>query len=140
MASRFVATLAAAGVVLLGASGFAAATSARQAQTQQEDEFLKGVYLTETPGIRLPILKYEVKPRYTSDAMRAKIQGEVELQVVVAADGSVSRARVINSLDKIFGLDEAGVAAVKQWTFEPGKLDGMPVPVAVSLSLQFKLH
>ena len=140
MAPRFVATLAAAGVVLLGASELATVTSARQAQTQQEDEFLKGVYLMETSGIRLPILKYEVKPRYTSDAMRAKIQGEVELQVVVAADGSVSRARVTNSLDKIFGLDEAAVAAVKQWTFEPGKLDGMPVPVAVSLSLQFKLH
>ena len=51
MASRLVATLAAA-VVLLGASGFAAATSARQVQTPQEDDFLKGVYLPEASGLR----------------------------------------------------------------------------------------
>ena len=140
MASRFVATLAAAGVVLLGASGFAAATSARQAQTQQEDEFLKGVYLQETPGLRLPVLKHTVYPRYTSDAMRAKLQGVVEVQAVVMPDGSVSRARVTTSLDKAFGLDEQAVIAAKQWTFEPGELNGKTVPVAVSLKLEFRLH
>ena len=140
MASRFAATLAAAGIVLLAASGLVAATSVQQAQTQQDAEFLKGVYLAETPGIRLPIIKRDVHPRYTSDAMRAKIQGEVELQIVVASDGSVSRARVITSLDKVFGLDDAAIAAAKQFTFEPGKLDGIPVPVAVNLRLQFKLH
>jgi len=140
MASRFVATVAAAGIVLLGATGFAAVTSSQQAQTQQEDEFLKGAYVMETPGIRLPILKHEVHPRYTPDALRAKLHGEVELQVVVAPDGSVSRARVIKSLDKVFGLDDAAVAAAKQWTFEPGKLGGVPVPVVVNLNLQFKLH
>jgi protein TonB len=140
MASRFVATLAAAAVVLLGASGFAAATSARQVQTQQEDDFLKGVYLPEAAGLKAPVLIQAVYPKYTSDAMRAKIQGVVEVQAVVMPDGSVSRARVITSLDKVFGLDEQAVLAAKQWTFEPGKLDGKPVPVAVKVNLEFKLH
>jgi protein TonB len=140
MASRFVATLAAAAVVLLSASGFAAATSARQVQTQQEDDFLKGVYLPEASGLKAPVLKQTVYPKYTSDAMRAKLQGVVEVQAVVMPDGSVSRARVITSLDKTFGLDEQAVLAAKQWIFEPGKLDGLAVPVAVTVKLEFKLH
>ena len=140
MASRFVATLAAAGVVLLGASGFAAATSSRQAQTQQEDEFLKGVYLKDTPGLTEPVLKHTVYPKYTSDAMRAKIQGVVEVQIVVMPDGTVSRARVITSLDKTFGLDDSAILAAKQWTFEPGELNGKAVPVAVTVNLEFRLH
>jgi TonB family protein len=140
MASRFAATLAAAGVVLLGASGLVAATSAQQAQTQQEDDFLKGVYLKDTPGLTEPVLKQPVYPRYTSDAMRAKLQGMVEVQAVVMPDGSVSRARVTTSLDKTFGLDEQAVIAAKQWTFVAGKLDGLAVPVAVTLHLEFRLH
>jgi protein TonB len=139
MASRLVATLAAVCVLFLGASGFAA-TSARQVQTQQEDDFLKGVYLPDVSGLKAPVLRHTVYPKYTSDAMRAKIQGVVEVQAVVMPDGSVSRARVITSLDKTFGLDEQAVFAAKQWTFEPGKLDGTPVPVAVMVNLQFKLH
>jgi protein TonB len=140
MASRFVATLATAGVVLLGASGFAAATSPQQVQTQKEDEFLKGVYLPEAAGLKAPVVIQTVYPKYTSDAMRAKIQGVVEVQAVVMPDGSVSRARVTTSLDKTFGLDEQAVMAAKQFTFVPGKVDGLPVPVAVTLHLEFKLH
>src|SRR5689334_20414846 len=44
------------------------------------------------PGVNLPRLIREVKPGYTSDAMRARIQGTVRLQAVVATDGSVSAA------------------------------------------------
>ena len=140
MASRLVTILAASGVVLLGASGFAAATSARQVQTQQEDDFLKGVYLPEAAGLKAPVVIQTVYPKYTSDAMQAKIQGVVEVQAVVMPDGSVSRARVITSLDKVFGLDAEAIAAAKKWIFEPGKLDGVAVPVAVTLKLEFKLH
>jgi len=140
MASRLVISLAAAGVVFLGTSGLIAATSQQQAQTQQEEDFLRGVYLMETPGLVAPVLKHNVFPKYTSDAMRAKIQGVVEVQVVVMPDGSVSRARVITSLDKAFGLDEQAVIAARQWTFQAGKVDGVPVPVAVTVKLEFKLH
>jgi TonB family protein len=140
MASRIVATLAAAGVVLLGASGFVAASSAQQAQKQQEDDFLKGVYLKDAKGVTAPVLKHTVYPKYTSDAMRAKIQGSVEVQAVVMPDGTVGRARVTTSLDKTFGLDEQALIAAKQFTFVPGKVDGLPVPVAISLQLEFRLH
>ena len=142
MASRMVTTLAAAGIVFMGASGLVAATSLQQVQTRQEDDFLKGVYVfvKDTPGMVAPVLKYTVHPKYTSDAMRAKIQGVVEVQAVVMPDGTVNRARITTSLDTVFGLDEQAIIAARQWRFEPGKVDGVPVPVAVTVNLEFRLH
>jgi TonB family protein len=74
--------------------------------------------------------------------MRQKIQGQVEVQAVVMPDGTVARARVTKSLDRIYGLDDEAVKAVHQFTFAPnsGTLNGRPVPVAVTLTLTFKLH
>ena len=140
MASRFVATLAAAGVVFLGVSGFAASDIRPAGPDTAGGRVSQGRLPPETPGLKAPVLKHTVYPRYTSDAMRAKLQGVVEVQAVVMPDGSVSRARVTTSLDKAFGLDEQAVIAAKQWTFEPGELNGKSVPVAVSLKLEFRLH
>jgi TonB family protein len=58
----------------------------------------------------------------------------------VDVDGHVSRARVTQSLDRVFGLDAAALAAARQWTFTPGELKGEKVPVAVRLTLAFRLH
>jgi TonB family protein len=93
-------------------------------------------------GATSPILIREVKPAYSVDAMRAKLQGTVELEVVVLADGSVdpNRIRVVRSLDSRFGLDEQAVAAVKQWVFRPGMRDKRPVPVRVAVELTFTLR
>jgi len=119
------------------------AQSAGQAQqkTAQEDEFLKGVYvLSGAPNLVFPVALRQVHPQYTSDAMRAKIQGDVELQIVVLADGTVDRVRVTKSLDKVFGLDEAAVRAAKEWKFKAATLNDIPVPVAINLNLTFRLH
>jgi len=117
------------------------AQSAGQAQQKaaQKDEFLKGAFLPDTPDLVQPIVVSQRIPVYASDAMRAKIQGDVELQAVVLADGRVDRVRVTTSLDKV-SLDEAAIAAVKQWLFKPGRLDDMPVPVVVAIQLSFKLY
>ena len=55
-------------------------------------------------GVTLPRIKREVKPAYTSDAMRAKVQGTVLLQCIVRPDGSVSDIQVLRSLDSVFGV------------------------------------
>lgn len=91
-------------------------------------------------GVTEPKLIREVKPQYTADAMRAKVQGEVELEAVVNPDGSVDRIRVTRSLDRTFGLDEQAIKAVRQWRFVPGMLKGQPVPVRVSVVLDFTLR
>jgi TonB family protein len=79
-------------------------------------------------------------PNYTSAAMRAKIQGEVLVEVSVDASGFVTDARVVESLDPIFGLDANAVEAARQWRFTPALLDGRPVPATARITLQFRLH
>ena len=90
-------------------------------------------------GVTIPRLIRNVKPQYTPEAMRAKIQGSVMVECVVNTDGTVSNARVIRSLDATFGLDQEAIKAAKQWLFAPGTRNGEPVPVMVSIELTFTL-
>ena len=92
------------------------------------------------PGVTTPTLIQQVKPRYTADAMRLRIQGSVWVECVVLPDGTVGDARVIRSLDSRFGLDDEAIAAAKQWRFHPGTLNGRPVPVVVSIELTFSVR
>lgn len=92
------------------------------------------------PGITLPHVISEVKPQYTADAMRARVQGTVLLACVVRADGTVGQVRVIRSLDQTFGLDERAIAAAKLWRFTPGTRMGTPVPVQVTIELTFTIR
>jgi len=91
-------------------------------------------------GIENPVLRREVKPQYTAEAMRAKIQGTVYLDCVVKADGSVGECGVVRSLDATFGLDQEAVKAAKQWKFAPGKKLGQPVAVLVTIEISFALR
>jgi protein TonB len=83
---------------------------------------------------------HQVKPQYTADAMRAKIQGTVWLECVVMPDGTVGDVRVRRSLDPLFGLDQEAIAAAKRWRFKPGLVGGKPVAVAVTIELTFTLR
>ena len=89
---------------------------------------------------RLPRLIRDVKPKYTSDAMRAKIQGTVLMQCVVRPDGSVTDIQVVRSLDPMFGLDQEAINAARQWKFQPGTRMGQPVAVQITIELQFTLR
>jgi TonB family protein len=91
-------------------------------------------------GVSLPQLVREVKPAYTSDAMRAKVQGTVLVQCIVRPDGSVGDVEVVRSLDPTFGLDQEAVKAAKQWRFRPGTRLGEPVPVLITIELTFTLR
>jgi TonB family protein len=93
-------------------------------------------------GVSAPQLIHEVRPAYTAEAMRAKVQGRVELDVVVLPDGTVDqrRIRIVRSLDSTFGLDAQAIDAVKQWRFRPGRRLDQPVPVRVRVELTFTLR
>ena len=91
-------------------------------------------------GIVLPRPVREVKPQYTADAMRAKVQGSVWIEAVVMPDGSVSDVRITKSLDRVFGLDEEALRAAQQWRFVPGTRFGQPVAVLVVIELTFTLR
>ena len=89
-------------------------------------------------GVSAPVVVKEVKPQYTADAMRARVQGAVTLECVVQPDGTIGEARVTKALNP--GLDQEAIKAVKQWRFEPGKKDGKPVPVLITLEMTFTLR
>jgi protein TonB len=92
-------------------------------------------------GVSPPSLIRQVEPKYTSDAMRAKVQGDVELEAVVNANGTIGEVRIVKSLDDKYGLDLEAIKAAKQWFFKPGVgPDGKPTSVIVTLILSFRLH
>jgi len=98
-----------------------------------------GIYRQGT-GVAGPRAVYVAKPRYTSDAMRARLQGSVLVECVVQLSGICTNARVLRSLDPVFGLDQEAIKAAQEWRFLPGTRLGQPVPVIVTIELDFVLR
>ena len=99
--------------------------------------FAKTVARDTTPGITSPRLMREIKPEYSRESMRTLTQGLVKLETIVLADGSVGPINIVKSLD--LDLDQAAVAALRQWHFAPGLLNGDPVAVMVAVEMSFTL-
>lgn len=95
---------------------------------------------TPGDGVTRPRLVADVKPSYTPEAMRARVEGEIGLEAVVGTDGKPSAVRVTKSLDTEHGLDASAVAALEQWVFTPGLKDGDPVPVKINVQMTFTLR
>jgi TonB family protein len=91
-------------------------------------------------GVSLPEVIREVKPAYTAEAMRAKVQGVVWLECIVMPDGTIGDVKVTKSLDPVFGLDQEAIKAARQWRFRPGIRQGQPVPVIITIELTFTLR
>jgi periplasmic protein TonB len=91
-------------------------------------------------GVTMPSVLREVKPSYTAEAMRAKVQGAVMVEAIVREDGSVGQVRIVRSLDRMLGLDEEALKAVKNWRFSPGRRQGRNVAVIVEIELTFTLR
>ena len=90
-------------------------------------------------GVSQPKLVKESKPKYTSAAMQARIQGGIVLTAVVRENGTVGDVKVKRSLDKEHGLDDEAVRTLKTWVFTPGTKDGKPVAVEIDVEMTFKL-
>ena len=89
-------------------------------------------------GVEPPRLLKEVKAAYSDEARRRNVSGEVELEITIRRDGTVSDVRILRGLGA--GLDERAVAAVRQWRFAPARLKGTPVDVIVEVSVEFTLR
>jgi protein TonB len=89
-------------------------------------------------GVEPPRLLREVKAAYTDEARRANISGEVEMEITIRRDGTVSDVRLLRGLGG--GLNERAIAAVRQWRFAPARLKGTPVDVIVEVSVEFTLR
>jgi TonB family protein len=92
----------------------------------------------EKPVIAAPRLKKFVEAVYPEGAVEAGLEAAVGLTVVVTEEGGVGE--IVVTAPAGHGFDEAAVAAVKQFEFEPATLDGQPVPVRIGYTYRFKLE
>ena len=88
-------------------------------------------------GIKTPTKTKDVRPLYPPAAQSAGIQGVVIIEATVDAAGRVSDAKVLRSIPD---LDEAALAAVRQWEFTPTLLNGVAVPVIMTVTVNFTLQ
>ena len=95
-------------------------------------------YKPSDEGVKMPVVTKEVKPQYTADAMWREVQGNVQMDVVVKADGTVGDVTVTKALDP--DLDAEAVKATRQWQFRPGTKDAKAVDVLVQIDMTFTLR
>jgi protein TonB len=86
--------------------------------------------------IREPRKLLHVAPLYPDIARQSRIQGTVIMEAILDATGKVESVRVLRSEPL---LDEAAVRAVRQWRYTPTELNGVPVPVLMTITIRFSL-
>ena len=84
--------------------------------------------------IRAPNKIKDVKPVYPAIAQSARVAGAVTIEATIGPDGKVMDAKVVRSIPL---LDQAALDAVRQWEYTPTLLNGVPVPVLVTVTINF---
>lgn len=87
-------------------------------------------------NVTAPRKRHHVNPIYPAVAAAARVQGTVVIEATIDENGNVVNARVLRSIPV---LDGAALEAVGQWKYEPTLLNGRPVPILMSVSVQFEL-
>jgi TonB family protein len=89
-------------------------------------------------NIRVPRKLVDVRPVFPASMRAAGREGQVPIEAIIAADGSVSSVRVVTAqVHPDFAI--AAVDAVRQWRFSPTLLNGQPVEVVMTVTVQFSL-
>jgi periplasmic protein TonB len=94
---------------------------------------------TVRPGgqIKQPTKVHDAAPVYPAIAQAARVQGIVIIQATIGVDGAVVDATVLRSVPL---LDQAALAAVRQWRYSPTRLNGEPVAVVMTVTVNFELR
>jgi TonB family protein len=79
----------------------------------------------------------KVEPVYPQYTQEQGIQGTVLLQAIISKEGNVMSLSVINTVDS--DLARAATTAVQQWHYQPTLLNGQPVEVVTTVTVDFKL-
>jgi periplasmic protein TonB len=88
-------------------------------------------------GVSAPVLIYSVEPEFSEEARKAKVAGNVLVNLWVDTNGLPSHVRVIRGVG--MGLDEKAVEAVKQYKFKPAMENGKPVLVELNVEVNFQI-
>jgi protein TonB len=87
-------------------------------------------------NIKEPKKLKDVKPSYPDIAKQARVQGVVILECTISPQGKVTDVKVLRGIPL---LDAAAIEAVKQWVYTPTLLNGVPVPVIMTVTVNFRL-
>lgn len=88
-------------------------------------------------GVSAPIEIYRVEPEFSEEARKAKISGNVLVNLWVDRNGRVTHVSVLKGLG--MGLDEKAIEAVKQFRFKPAMENGKPVTVEMNIDVNFQI-
>jgi TonB family protein len=87
-------------------------------------------------AVKPPAQTKRVNPPYPPEAQAAGVQGVVIMEATIGADGKVTDVRVLRSIPL---LDQAAMDAVRQWEYAPTIVNGTPMPVIMTVTLNFTL-
>jgi TonB family protein len=88
-------------------------------------------------ALRQPIKTRDVRPAYPAQAQTDRVQGVVIVEALIDPSGSVANASILRSIP---ALDEAALSAVSRWQFTPTLLNGVPVAVVMTVTVNFTLQ
>ena len=88
-------------------------------------------------NIKTPVKTVHVAPVYPQEAQDAHVTGLVIIEAVIDTQGNARAAKVLRSIPM---LDQAATDAVNQWRFQPTLLNGVAVPVIMTVTVNFTLQ
>ncbi len=87
-------------------------------------------------GVSGGALERKVQPIYPAQARSTRLQGTVVLQVVIDEVGEVRNLRTVSG-DAV--LAQAAIDAVRQWRYQPYRLNGQPIKMPTHITVNFTL-
>ena len=120
----------------LAAKGEAEAAAAKEKAEAEAREKAKASAMRVGGKIKPPTKTKDVTPVYPAAAKSAGVAGVVIIEATIGADGKVINTKVLRSVPM---LDQAALDAVRQWEYSPTLLNGVPVPVVMTVTVNFKL-
>jgi len=135
----------------VASTGFGNGTAIPPASTGKKGSVVSGGFAatdtsTESPKKKTngagpadapPEILDKPRPEYTADGRKMKIEGDVRLDVLFLANGTIQMNRVVSGLGH--GLDEAAIRAAQQIKFKPAKRQGEPVDYPAVIRIEFRL-
>ncbi len=87
--------------------------------------------------VPMPAKVFDVAPEYPASARMARVEGTIEMDILVGPNGTVEETRIIKSIPQ---LNQAAMAAVRQWRYAPTVINGVAVPVRMIVKVSFVLN
>ena len=115
----------------------AEALAAKEKAEAEAREKAKAAAVRVGGKIKPPTKIKDVAPVYPAAAKTARVAGVVIIEATIGASGKVIDTKVLRSVPM---LDQAALDAVRQWEFTPTLLNGSPVPVVMTVTVNFKLQ